>query len=65
MNTVNVNESLKKLQEIENWFDVQKEVDVELGLQKIKEGSVLIQQSKARLSAIENEFDEVRKSLTA
>ena len=63
MKKVNLGESLKKLEEIVNWFDVQKEVDVENGLEKVKEGVILIKASKARLKEVENEFEEVKKDL--
>jgi len=39
-------ESFKKLENIIKWFDEQKEIDVEAGLEKVKEGSILIKESK-------------------
>lgn len=63
MAKANLSESLKKVQEIVAWFDNQEEVDVEKGLEKIKEGTVLIKDSRARLKEIENEFDVVKKDL--
>lgn len=63
MPKVNLSESLKKVQEIIHWFDNQEEVDVEKGLEKIKEGTVLIKESRARLKEIENEFEVVKKEL--
>ncbi len=60
---MNLSESLKKVQEIIAWFDNQEEVDVEKGLEKIKEGTVLIKDSRARLKEIENEFEVVKKDL--
>ncbi len=63
MAKVNLSESLKKVQEIINWFDNQEDVDVEKGLEKIKEGTVLIKDSRARLKEIENEFEVVKKDL--
>lgn len=59
----NLGESLKKVQNIIGWFDNQEEVDVEKGLEKIKEGTELIKASRIRLKEIENEFREVEKSL--
>lgn len=64
INGVNLNESLKKLEAISSWFDSQREVDVEEGLKKVREGAELIKQSKARLSEIENEFEEVKKGMS-
>lgn len=63
MAKANLSESLKKVQEIVAWFDNQEEVDVEKGLEKIKEGTVLIKDSRARLKEIENEFEVVKKDL--
>jgi len=59
----NLNESLKKLTDIVHWFDEQKEVDVEAGLDKVKEGAVLIKSCRERLKAIENEFEEIQKEI--
>ena len=61
----NLNSNLKRLAEITEWFDQQEEVDVEEGLNKVKEASVLIKASKERLKAVENEFEEIRKEMTA
>lgn len=64
MNTKNnLNDSLKKLADIVRWFDGQKDVDVEAGLEKVKEGAVLIKFCRERLKAIENEFEEVQKEI--
>jgi len=63
MKTENLSESLKKVQAIISWFDNQEEVDVEKGLEKVKEGTVLIKASRARLKEIENEFEVVKKDL--
>lgn len=63
MPKMSLSDSLKKVQEIIAWFDNQEEVDVEKGLEKIKEGTVLIKDSRARLKEIENEFEVVKKDL--
>jgi len=63
-NGINLNETLKKLEAISTWFDSQREVDVEEGLKKVKEGAELIKASKVRLSEIENEFEEVKKGMS-
>lgn len=55
--------SLKKLEEIIEWFDRQEEVDVEAGLKRVKEGVALIKASRERLKKLENEFEEVKKEL--
>lgn len=59
----NLNESLKKLADIVRWFDEQKEVDIEAGLGKVKEGAVLIKSCRERLKEIENEFEEIQKEI--
>lgn len=64
-NEVNLNVAIAELRNIATWFEAQEEVDVELGLQKIKEGAVLVKACKARLKELENTFEEVRKELNA
>ncbi len=59
----NLNDTLKKLSEIVSWFESQSEIDVEKGLEHVKEGARLIQASKERLSQIENEFKEIKKEM--
>jgi len=44
-------------------IDEQEEVDVEAGLEKVKEGAVLIKESRRRLRELENEFEKVKESL--
>ncbi len=56
-------DSIKKLKEIVEWFENQEEVDVEVGLEKVKEGAILIKESKQQLKDIENEFEKVKKEL--
>ncbi len=60
---INLTQSLKKLEEIVEWFENQDEVDVEKGLEKVREGVKLIKASKERLKKVENEFEEVKKEL--
>jgi exodeoxyribonuclease VII small subunit len=60
---INLTESLKKLEEIVEWFEDQGEVDVEKGIEKVKEGVALIKISRERLKKVENEFEEVKKDL--
>lgn len=59
----NLNENLKKLSLISDWFDKMKEIDVEEGLSKVKEAVSLIKASKERLKEIENEFEEIKKDV--
>ncbi len=58
-----LSETLKKLSEIVSWFESQKEIDVEKGLEYVKEGADLIKASRQRLSEIENEFKEIKKDI--
>lgn len=63
MENPNLSESLKKLEEITQWFNGQEEVDVEKGLEKVKEGAKLIKASRERLKEVENEFKDVKREL--
>lgn len=58
-----LNKNLKRLSEIADWFDEQQEVDVEEGLEKVKEAAELIKLSKERLRQIENEFEEIKREI--
>lgn len=59
----NLNDTLKKLSGIVAWFESQNELDVEKGLEYVKEGAELIKSSRERLTQIENEFKEVKKEI--
>ena len=54
---------LKRLEDVAHWFDAQKEVDVEEGLKRVKEGAGLIKILKEKLKKVENEFQEIKKEL--
>lgn len=64
MKKVNIKESLDKLESISGWFEEQKDIDVEQGLEKVKIATVLIKDLKSRLKEVENEFEEVKKELS-
>ena len=64
MENKNLKNNLKKLVEISSWFSDQEEVDVEEGLNKVKEAVDLIKSSKERLKQIENEFEEIKKEMS-
>ena len=64
-NTTNITETMKKLRAITEWFESQDEIDVEKGIEKVKEGAELIKLSKERLKELENEFEDVKKKLNA
>ncbi|HOC53438.1 MAG TPA: exodeoxyribonuclease VII small subunit [Candidatus Pacearchaeota archaeon] len=63
MKQENINQNIKKLNQIIEWFENQEDLDVELGLKKVKEAMELIKQTKQRLKKAENEFEEIKKSL--
>ncbi len=60
---VNLKDSLKKLNEIVEWFEAQEEIDVEAGLDKVKQGAALVKVCKKRLSEIENEFEQIQREV--
>ena len=60
---INLKDSLKKLTDIVSWFEKQEEVDVEAGLEKVKEGAELVKVCKKRLSEIENEFEQIQRDV--
>ena len=62
---VNLTETIKKLRAITAWFESQDEIDVEKGLERIKDGAELINASRSRLKELENEFEEVKKQLAS
>lgn len=51
------------LKNIVAWFDNQTEVDVGQGLEKVKLGAELVKKTKARLSEIANEFEEIQREI--
>ena len=59
----NISKSLKNLEEIVNWFEEQKDVDLEKGLEKVKQGAVIIKTLKKRLTIVQNEFNEIKNGL--
>jgi hypothetical protein len=56
-----LNDNLKQLAEISEWFSQQKELDIETGLEKVKLAASLIKSSKEKLNKLENEFAEIEK----
>ncbi|MDD4062467.1 MAG: hypothetical protein PHV25_01675 [Candidatus Pacebacteria bacterium] len=63
MSKKNLGDNLKKLAEISRWFDEREEINVEEGLKKVKEAALIIKESKSRLAEVENEFEEIKKSV--
>lgn len=60
---IDINEGLKKLEGIADWFEKEEAVDVEKGLEKVKEGVVLIKALRGRLKEVQNEFNEIKAGL--
>ncbi len=58
---INIDETLKKLEGIAEWFEKQREPKLEEGLKKMEEAALLLSASRKRLGEIENRFDEVKK----
>lgn len=58
-------DTLEELEDITKWFEEQKDIDVEEGLEKVKKAAVLIKDSKSKLKDIENEFDAVKSDIQA
>ncbi|BFT94704.1 MAG: hypothetical protein MNSN_07970 [Minisyncoccus archaeiphilus] len=61
----NLNNNLKGIAKIVEWFESQEELDIEEGLKKAKEAAELIKETKAMLKKSENEFEEIKKDLDA
>lgn len=61
MEKSDLSDSLKKIDKIVEWFESQRDMDLEKGLAKIKEAMNLIKISKEKFRNIENEFEEIKK----
>ena len=61
MEKYNLSESLNRLNKIVQWFESQEDIDIEKGLEKVKEAMSLIRTSKEKFQKIENEFEEIKK----
>ncbi len=56
-------QTLSELEKITQWFDSQKDIDIEEGMTHVKAGVELVKNAKKRLGKIENEFIDLKKSL--
>lgn len=63
MAKIDLKTNLEKLSQIAQWFENQEEIDIEVGLEKVKEASILLKESKKRLKEIENEFIQIEKTV--
>lgn len=62
----NLGANLKKLGEIAEWLEAQErseEPDFDEGLAKVREAATLIAASRARLTEVENEFQEIVRQI--
>lgn len=59
MEKQNIENNLKKLEVIADYFENQEDIDLEISLEKIKEATKIIEESKKRLKEIENEFKDI------
>jgi len=62
--TASLNDNLKQLAEISEWFNGQKDLDVETGIEKVRIAAELIKSSKEKLNKLENEFKEIEKEFS-
>ncbi|MEK7195798.1 MAG: exodeoxyribonuclease VII small subunit [Patescibacteria group bacterium] len=62
-NDKKVSESLSKLESIAEWFEKQEEIDLEEGLEKVKQGAEIIKDLKTKLKGIKNKFEEIKEGL--
>ncbi len=62
-NNKKVSESLSKLESIAEWFEKQEKIDLEEGLEKVKQGAEIIKDLKTKLEGIKNKFEEIKESL--
>ncbi len=63
---INLGENLKRLAKIAEWLELQErsdEPDFDAGLAKVREAVILIKASRARLTEVENEFEEIKKDI--
>lgn len=60
---INFADSINKLDAINNWFQ-NEDIDLDEGLQKLKEGKELIKKCRERLSEVENEFVKIKEEFT-
>lgn len=61
--STDINKNLSRLSEIAEWFENQKEINVEEGLKRVKEAAGIVKDSKGRLKEIENEFEEIKADI--
>ena len=56
-------ETLQRLKEIINELEEDDAVDVEAGLEKVKEGAGLVKTARKKFEKLENEFTDIKNDL--
>ena len=56
-------ELMTKLEKTVEWFQSREDIDLEQGLERVKEAATLIKTLKGKLKEIENEFIEIKRDL--
>ncbi len=62
-NKLDLGKNLAELAAIADWFDKQEEMDIEVGLKKVKQAAALIKVSKKRLHQVKNDFAEIKREI--
>ncbi len=60
----NLNEYLKEIGNITEWFNSQTEIDLEEAMKKVSEAGELITKSKEKLADVENSFQKIEKEIS-
>lgn len=60
----NLNEYLKEISNITEWFNNQTEIDLEEAIKKVQEANELITKSKEKLGDVENSFQKIEKEIS-
>lgn len=55
-------EMFEELREINSWFE-EEDIDLDKGLEKLKEGKKLIDECKKKLEEVENEFETLTNEI--
>lgn len=58
----NLKAIFEELDKIIEWFE-EEDIDLEEGLEKVRHGMELTKRATGRLKEVENEFEEIKKSL--
>jgi exonuclease VII small subunit len=58
-----ISEDLARLEEIARWFEEEKDFNLEEGVKKVREATLLAERVRARLQEVENEFRDAEVRL--